>query len=48
MNEQFVRLELDVCERVNQMAREERKKVSEVVNEILRQFLARKDAEPAK
>jgi len=48
MNEQFVRLELDVCERVNEVARETRKKVSQVVNEILREYLARKDGNPAK
>ena len=40
MNVQFVRLEDDVCQRVNQMAAEERKTVSSLVNEIVRGHLA--------
>jgi hypothetical protein len=39
MNIQFVRLELDVCEPINRMALEARRTVSEIVNEVLRDFL---------
>jgi predicted transcriptional regulator len=38
----FVRLEDDVCERVNGMAIEQRQTVSELVNEILREYMTRK------
>ena len=40
INIQFVRLELDVCEKVNEMAQEQRRTVSELVNEMLRAQLA--------
>ena len=43
MNIQFVRLELDVCEPINRMALEARRTVSEIVNEVLREFLKRED-----
>ena len=39
MNIQFVRLELDVCEQLNRLALEQRRTVSEVVNEMLRSQL---------
>jgi predicted DNA-binding protein len=39
MNIQFVRLELDVCERLNQLAQEQRRTVSELTNELLRSQL---------
>ncbi len=48
MNEQFVRLELDVCNKVNQLAKDARKKVSQLVNEMLREYLAQRDGKPAK
>jgi len=51
MNIQFIRLELDVCEPINQMALEARRTVSELVNEVLREFLARqagRTQEPAR
>ncbi len=46
MNIQYVRLEAEVCETLNRMAQEQRRTVSELVNEILREQL-RKVAEPA-
>jgi len=39
MNIQFVRLELDVCERLNLLAQEQRRTVSELTNEMLRSQL---------
>ena len=39
MNIQFIRLEDDVCERINRVAQEQKRTVSELVNEILREFL---------
>jgi len=52
MDIQFVRLEDDVCTRVNAEARDQNKKVSELVNQILREHLAaetaREDVKPAK
>ena len=39
MNIEYIRLEGDVCERLNQMATERRRTVSDVVNEILRRYL---------
>ncbi|HEY1339104.1 MAG TPA: ribbon-helix-helix protein, CopG family [Bryobacteraceae bacterium] len=39
MNIQYIRLDGDVCERLNRMANEERRTVSDVVNEILRHYL---------
>lgn len=47
MNIQFIRLEADVCERMNQLALEQRRTVSELVNEILRSELAQLDVLPA-
>lgn len=48
MNIQFVRLELDVCEILNQMALQQRRTVSELVNELLREELARTGKLPAR
>ena len=48
MNIQFVRLEHDVCDRINQVAREEGKTVSDLVNDILREHFARQDVKPVK
>ncbi len=39
MNIQFVRLGRDVCERLNQIARDQRRTVSEVANEMIRSQL---------
>jgi hypothetical protein len=39
MNIQFVRLELDVCEQLNQLAQQQRRTVSELTNEMLRSQL---------
>lgn len=39
MNIQFVRLEDDVCGRINQAANEQRRTVSDLVNDILRRHL---------
>jgi len=47
MNIQFVRLELDVCEKVNQVAHEEHRTVSELVNELLRVQLRERGLLPA-
>ena len=41
MNIQFVRLDHDVCETINQMALESRRTVSDLVNEIVRDHLIR-------
>jgi hypothetical protein len=41
MNIQFVRLEQDVCEKMNAQAMEQRRTVSDLVNEILREHMAR-------
>ena len=41
MNIQFVRLEDDVCREINAKALEQRRTVSELVNEIVREHLAR-------
>ena len=46
MNIQYVRLEDDVCGRLNEDAREQRRTVSEVVNEILRRHLSREAHPP--
>jgi hypothetical protein len=47
MNIQFVRLELDVCEVLNQIAHQQRRTVSELVNQLLRQELTRMGELPA-
>ena len=47
MNIQFVRLELDVCEKLNQMALQQRRTVSDLVNEILRGRLIQLGVLPA-
>ena len=39
MDIQFVRLESDVCEVLNRMAREQRRRVSDLVNQFLREHL---------
>jgi hypothetical protein len=39
MNIQWVRLEAGVCEIVNRIAEDQRRRVSEVVNEILKEHL---------
>jgi plasmid stability protein len=41
MNIQFVRLEDDICEELNVQALEQRRTVSDLVNEILRAHMAR-------
>jgi len=46
MNIQFVRLEHDVCEEVNRMALENRRTVSDLVNEIVRRHLREKGCVP--
>jgi hypothetical protein len=43
MNIQFVRLEEDVCERLNIQALEQQRTVSGLVNEIVREHLSRKN-----
>jgi hypothetical protein len=48
MNIQFVRLELDVCQILNQMALQQRRTVSELVNQLLREQLARVGELPVK
>ncbi len=50
MNIQYVRLDDDICEVLNRLAWEQRRTVSEVVNEIARGWLTRQDVaetEPA-
>jgi len=47
MNIQFVRLELDVCEVLNQLALQQRRTVSDLVNELLREELTRTGQLPA-
>jgi hypothetical protein len=47
MNIQFVHLENDVCGRLNQAALQQRRTVSDLVNEILRDYLARSEPPPA-
>lgn len=47
MNIQFVRLEEDVCEKVNQMALESRRTVSDLVNEFVREQLKKEGCRPA-
>jgi hypothetical protein len=47
MNIQFVRLELDVCEVLNQMALRQRRTVSDLVNQLLREELTRAGELPA-
>ena len=47
MNVQFIRLEDDVCEPLNQMALAQRRTVSELVSQILREFLKEKGGHPA-
>jgi hypothetical protein len=44
MNIQYIRLEDTVCEILNRMALEQRRTVSEVVNEILRGHLKKANA----
>jgi hypothetical protein len=39
MNIQFIRLDDEVCEVLNRLAEDQRRRVSEVVNEILREQL---------
>jgi metal-responsive CopG/Arc/MetJ family transcriptional regulator len=39
MNVQFIRLEDDVCEEFNRKAEQERRTVSDLVNEALRSYL---------
>jgi hypothetical protein len=41
VNIQFVRLEEDICERINVQALEQQRTVSDLVNEIVRMHLAR-------
>ena len=41
MNIQYVRLDDHVCETLNRLALEQRRTVSDVVNEILREHLAK-------
>ena len=41
MNIQYVRLNEDVCEILNDMARDGRQTVSDLVNQILREYLRR-------
>lgn len=53
MNIQFVRLEHDICDRINELARDRGQTVSDLVNEILRRQLQQPaagaaDAKPAK
>jgi predicted transcriptional regulator len=48
MNIQYVRLDDDICEVLNRLAFEQRRTVSEVVNEIARGWLARRDAAETK
>ena len=47
MNIQYVRLEDDVCGRLNEDAREQRRTVSDLVNEILRRHFAGQAQPPA-
>ena len=47
MNIQFVRLDDDVCEAVNRLAEQDRRTVSSLVNEALREFLQRCEEHPA-
>jgi len=47
MNIQFVRLESDVCEQLNQLALQQRRTVSELANEMLRLQLIQLGALPA-
>lgn len=44
MNIQYVRLDDQVCELLNRMAQEQRRTVSDVVNEILRERLGQTPA----
>ena len=44
MNIQYVRLDDRVCETLNRMALEQRRTVSEVVNDILRDHLNQQEA----
>ena len=46
MNIQFVRLEQDVCETINQMALQARRTVSDLVNEIVREHLKKAECPP--
>ncbi len=45
MNVQFIRLDNDVCGPLNQMALDERRAVSDLVNQVLREFLKQKGGE---
>ena len=47
MNIQFVRLEDDVCREINAQALEQRRTVSDLVNQIIREHLTGKKESPA-
>jgi predicted transcriptional regulator len=47
MNIQFVRLDNDVCGKVNEMALETRRTVSDLVNDIVRERLKKEGSLPA-
>lgn len=47
MNVQYVRLDDETCEMVNRLAREQRRTVSDLVNEILREKLRGAPAQAA-
>ncbi len=46
MNVQYVRLADEVCDTLNRMAREQRRTVSDLVNEMLRERLKEVPVEP--
>jgi hypothetical protein len=46
MNIQFVRLDNDVCGKVNEMALETRRTVSDLVNDIVREHLKKEESLP--
>ena len=47
MNIQYVRLEQDVCEKVNEMALQKRRTVSDLINEMVRERLRSEGNLPA-
>jgi hypothetical protein len=47
LNIQFVRLDLDVCEVLNRLALQQRRTVSDLVNEMLRSRIAESGELPA-
>jgi hypothetical protein len=47
MNIQYVRLDDEICEIVNRMAEEQGRKVSEIVNEILRSNVEKQSSVPS-